>query len=826
LQGYIDGTKPCPTQQLTTTTNNITLEHLNPDYIIWIRQDQLILNAIIGSITPTIIPFIVRAKTSREAWNILAATYAAPSRGRIKQVKSQLRLLTKGTLSITDFLQSVKAKADELAVLGAPIDNEDLTDKILEELGDEYRELVRAVQARENAISFDELHEKLLMFEASLQATPKIVTLFPPTAHQASRTSRRYPFHNVNRNLPNNFSAGGNWRSYPQPGHSGPAQSYTANNSSRPPPRPYLGYCQICGIQGHTAKKCPSFRLVPLTTSQHNNTTLWQPQANLATSTPPLTSPWMLDNGASHHITSDLQNLAQHLPDTGTDDVMIGDGKGLTITHLGSNKLYSSTHSFNLNNILCVPDIKRNLISIYQFCVDNNVSIEFLPWCFLVKDLLTGEIRAKGKTNEGVYEWPCVVAPHAFSSVKLAPINWHLRLGHPAFSVLNTILSKHNLNSSSISKDFVCNACHCNKSHKLPFSVSSLLSHNPLELIFSNVWTSPLLSIDGFKYYVIFVYHFTKYIWFYPLRKKSEVKPTFIRFKAIVENYFKKKIMTLYSDNGGEYIVLTEFFATHGISHLTTPPHTPEHNGFAERRHRHIVETGLALLTHASLPRLFWSYAFATAVYLINRMPTPTLKNHSPYDMIFQCSPHYEKLRVFGCLCYPWLRPYNAHKLEPRSKPCIFLGYSLSQSAYLCFEPKSSKIIVSRHVSFHEHIFPYHSLHHAEIQLESTAIDMWIPPEILVPKSIPAPSTHSSAAEPDISTISATFPLPIILPPPSVPASQLTMSSLPTSSPTIPSQPTSSPALPIPSQTDTLPCHSMTTRSKNNIRKPIQKLIS
>ncbi|KAG6784413.1 hypothetical protein POTOM_010105 [Populus tomentosa] len=221
LQGYIDGTKPCPPQQLTATTNNITLEHLNPEYLIWIRQDQLILNAIIGSITPTIIPFIARANTSREAWNILAATYATPSRGRIKQVKSQLRLLTKGTLSITDFLQSVKAKADELAVLGAPIDNEDLTDKILEDLGDEYRELVRAVQARENAISFDELHEKLLMFEASLQATPKTVTLFPPTAHQASRTSGRSPFHNVNRNQPNNFSHGGNWRSYPQPSHSG-----------------------------------------------------------------------------------------------------------------------------------------------------------------------------------------------------------------------------------------------------------------------------------------------------------------------------------------------------------------------------------------------------------------------------------------------------------------------------------------------------------------------------------------------------------------------------------------------------------------------------
>jgi len=82
------------------------------------------------------------------------------------------------------------------------------------------------------------------------------------------------------------------------------------------------------------------------------------------------------------------------------------------------------------------------------------------------------------------------------------------------------------------------------------------VSHNPLELIFSDVWTSPLYSLDAFKYYVIFVDHFTKYIWFYPLRKKSEVKPTFIRFKALVENYFKTKIMTIYSDNGGEYIAL------------------------------------------------------------------------------------------------------------------------------------------------------------------------------------------------------------------------------------------------------------------------------
>ena len=79
----------------------------------------------------------------------------------------------------------------------------------------------------------------------------------------------------------------------------------------------------------------------------------------------------------------------------------------------------------------------------------------------------------------------------------------------------------------------------------------------------------------------------------------------FVHFKALVENQFKHRIVTLYSDNGGEYQALDNFLSTNGISHLTTPPHTPEHNGLSERHHRHIVEIGLSLLTHASMPLTF-----------------------------------------------------------------------------------------------------------------------------------------------------------------------------------------------------------------------------
>lgn len=128
----------------------------------------------------------------------------------------------------------------------------------------------------------------------------------------------------------------------------------------------------------------------------------------------------------------------------------------------------------------------------------------------------------------------------------------------------------------------------------------------------------------------------------------------------------------------GEYQALTSFLATNGIAHLTFPPHIPEHNGYSERCHHHIVETGLSLMSRASMPLTYWSYAFSIAVYLINRLPTPTLQLISPYHKLFRAPPNYSKLRSFACLCYPWVLPYTLHKLAPRSSPCVLIGYSLT----------------------------------------------------------------------------------------------------------------------------------------------------
>lgn len=155
------------------------------------------------------------------------------------------------------------------------------------------------------------------------------------------------------------------------------------------------------------------------------------------------------------------------------------------------------------------------------------------------------------------------------------------------------------------------------------------------------------------------------------MTRKSDAFPIFREFQSQVERQFNSKIKNVQSDWDGEYRSLNTFFKSCGINHRITCPHTHEQNGTVERRNCHVVETGLSLLAQASLPSKFWHFAFDTAVYLINRMPTQVPKNDSPYHLLFKTAANYLFLKVFGCLCFPYLRPYNTHKMSYHLSPYI-----------------------------------------------------------------------------------------------------------------------------------------------------------
>uniref|UniRef100_A0A2N9EXT0 Uncharacterized protein n=1 Tax=Fagus sylvatica TaxID=28930 RepID=A0A2N9EXT0_FAGSY len=242
-------------------------------------------------------------------------------------------------------------------------------------------------------------------------------------------------------------------------------------------------------------------------------------------------------------------------------------------------------------------------------------------------------------------------------------------------------------------------------------------------------------------------------------------------------------------------------------------------NSVAERKHRHVVELGLAMLLHASAPKYLWVEAFLTATFLINRLPSPSLGMHSPCFLLHQKKPTYDFLRTFGSQCFPYLRSYAKDKLEPRSLPCIFVGYSDKHKGYRCLHLSTGRVYTSRHVVFDETSFPFAPAVSVPqvAELVPTHLADWTSPS---PAPILSPTTPSPA--PDLSPTLDKDYARLFSPQNPDPIPPISSLSPEISDPVpSPSQiPSPHPPLPTPSQQ---PHHSMTTRSRLGIIKPNPK---
>jgi len=114
---------------------------------------------------------------------------------------------------------------------------------------------------------------------------------------------------------------------------------------------------------------------------------------------------WFPDSGATNHITNNLQNLNLGSKEyTGNQTVLMGNGEATNISHVGTGCI-KGTRLLYLNNLLRVPSIKKNLISVSQFASENKVYFEFHPKTCLVRDSLNKTILLQGKLDNGLYKF-------------------------------------------------------------------------------------------------------------------------------------------------------------------------------------------------------------------------------------------------------------------------------------------------------------------------------------------------------------------------------------------------------------------------------------
>ena len=114
------------------------------------------------------------------------------------------------------------------------------------------------------------------------------------------------------------------------------------------------------------------------------------------------------------------------------------------------------------------------------------------------------------------------------------------------------------------------------------------------------------------------------------------------------------------------------------------------------------MEMTRCLLHEKNLPKQFWAEAANTAVFLLNRLPTKALQKQTPCEAWYGHKPSLSNLKVFGCLCFSYVPQVKRDKLDKKSEPGIFIGYSNISKACRIFQPQTEKIIISRDVVFME----------------------------------------------------------------------------------------------------------------------------
>ena len=212
----------------------------------------------------------------------------------------------------------------------------------------------------------------------------------------------------------------------------------------------------------------------------------------------------------------------------------------LPITHTGSASIATTSGTLPLTDVLVCPDIAKSLMSVSKATVDYPCAFVFDCDDVRVFDKGTKQLLLRGSRNKGLYKLPESPKQVFFSSRQVSASDeiWHQRLGHPNPHVLQQLSANKSIFINKSTKG-LCEACQLGKSSRLPFEASSFVATRPLERIHSDLWgPSPVLFVQGFRYYVIFVDHFTRFCWFFPLKNKSDFYHTFVKFQTLVQNHY------------------------------------------------------------------------------------------------------------------------------------------------------------------------------------------------------------------------------------------------------------------------------------------------
>ncbi|WVZ23541.1 hypothetical protein V8G54_002085 [Vigna mungo] len=347
---------------------------------------------------------------------------------------------------------------------------------------------------------------------------------------------------------------------------------------------------------------------------------------------------WIIDTGASNHMTGSMKEMH------GVRDIVpcpIGLPNGAYTTATKEGTVYLGGR-LKLTNVLFVPKLSCNLISVSQLSDESNCIIQFTNKLCVLQDRTSRMLIGAGKRKDGLYYL------YGVQKIQIQMVDgmnqvdlWHKRLGHPSFKITQSIPAVSKIKVEGLSRE--------------KFPASNHKAGEIFDLIHCDLWgpyRNP--SSCGAYYFMNVVDDYSRGVWIYLLADKKEVSKSLMNFFALVNRQFNKKVKVFRSN----------------------------------------------------LPIDFWGECILTAGYLINRTPSEVLNGNTPFEMLYGVPPSLQHLRGFRCLCYVHNKGRHGDKFAPKSKRCIFLGYPYGKKGWKVFDLETKESFVSRDVHFVEHEFP------------------------------------------------------------------------------------------------------------------------
>ncbi|CAK9816532.1 Retrovirus-related Pol polyprotein from transposon TNT 1-94, partial [Anthophora quadrimaculata] len=448
-----------------------------------VKRDTKAKTKIILSVDPTNYVHIQEASTAKEVWDKLSSTFDDSGlTRRVGLLRDLCNTSLTGCQNVEEYVSKIISTAHKLRNIGFKVDDEWLGTLLLSGLPESYQPMIIAIESSDMKITSDSVKAKLLQDVRPSENDTK-----------AFSVSKKF--------------------------------QQTIKKHSKGP------RCYSCNKYGHKSPECKS---KPKATSQKLNSSSY---AAVFIATTAQYDAWYVDSGASSHMVKD-RSLIQNEATSVVKSIKVADNKVLSVQCSGQVSLntYNGKGQENkvlFTNVLCVPDLATNLLSVSQI-IRSGGQVRFgKTGCVIMNN--KEQIVATANIINNMYRLNMPEKGYAcMSDVEERDIFlWHQRMGHLNFNSLKKM--PENTNCVTFSRkleNVTCVTCKQGKQARLPFKSEGNKAKVTLQLVHSDI-CGPMetQTLGGAKYFITFLDDYSKKVYVYFLRNKSDALEKFKEFR-------------------------------------------------------------------------------------------------------------------------------------------------------------------------------------------------------------------------------------------------------------------------------------------------------